>query len=465
MDNKCAWLFALVLAAAARLLAVESEQGVTLFRVFLNDGTAVVSYGEYARVGDRVVFSMPMGSLSASASALPSLHVVNIPATAVDWSATSRYTESARFAHYVATTAEADYAALTGEVASVLNSIAFTKDPRARLNLALQARQRLASWPRDHYGYRADDVRQVLGLLDETISAMRAAAGETAFSLELIADFEPPKPLPVLADPTPAESLEQALAVAKVSDVAADRESLLRSVVAAIDDPGNAAPKTWSKSTRRWAVWMIGEETRTDKLYAQLTSSMLKRSTDAAAAADVRGVEKAIDAVQRRDAELGGHRPDAVNALLGQLHVQLDAARNLRLVRDRWRERVSSFQAYRRAIGPVMATMDRAQEKLDDIKRLAGSEAGDLLSLSDRLTDSARMLGAVTVPDELKTAHSLLVSAVNLADTAVKTRRQAVSSGELKSAWDASSAAAGSMNLFVKAREDMEAIVELPHVR
>jgi len=294
---------------------------------------------------------------------------------------------------------------------------------------------------------------------------MRAAAGETAFSLELIADFEPPKPLPVLADPTPAESLEQALAVAKVSDVAADRESLLRSVVAAIDDPGNAAPKTWSKSTRRWAVWMIGEETRTDKLYAQLTSSMLKRSTDAAAAADVRGVEKAIDAVQRRDAELGGHRPDAVNALLGQLHVQLDAARNLRLVRDRWRERVSSFQAYRRAIGPVMATMDRAQEKLDDIKRLAGSEAGDLLSLSDRLTDSARMLGAVTVPDELKTAHSLLVSAVNLADTAVKTRRQAVSSGELKSAWDASSAAAGSMNLFVKAREDMEAIVELPHVR
>ena len=33
----------------------------TLFRVFLNNGTAVVSYGEYARVGDRVVFSMPHG--------------------------------------------------------------------------------------------------------------------------------------------------------------------------------------------------------------------------------------------------------------------------------------------------------------------------------------------------------------------------------------------------------------------
>src|SRR5207248_104220 len=149
---------------------------------------------------------------------------------------------------------------------------------------------------------------------------------------------------------------------------------------AAIDDPGNAAPKTWSKSTRRWAVWMIGEETRTDKLYAQLTSSMLKRSTDAAAAADVRGVEKAIDAVQRRDAELGGHRPDAVNALLGQLHVQLDAARNLRLVRDRWRERVSSFQAYRRAVGRAevgLGCFVRSRRLDESLRQSPGGYGGD----------------------------------------------------------------------------------------
>ena len=30
-----------------------------LLRVFLADGTSLVSYGEPARVGDRVVFSMP----------------------------------------------------------------------------------------------------------------------------------------------------------------------------------------------------------------------------------------------------------------------------------------------------------------------------------------------------------------------------------------------------------------------
>src|SRR4051812_29179377 len=97
--NKSVWLGVLLLAAGVRLAAIEN---VTLFRVFLNDGTAVVSYGEFARVGDRVVFSMPIGAGGAASSAVPVLHVVNIPADAVDWPATSRYAESARFAHYVA---------------------------------------------------------------------------------------------------------------------------------------------------------------------------------------------------------------------------------------------------------------------------------------------------------------------------------------------------------------------------
>ena len=73
-----------------------SAETVTLFRVFLNDGTAVVSYGEYARVGDRVVFSMPIGAVDASSGREPDLHVVNIPAAAVNWTATTKYAESAR---------------------------------------------------------------------------------------------------------------------------------------------------------------------------------------------------------------------------------------------------------------------------------------------------------------------------------------------------------------------------------
>jgi hypothetical protein len=71
----------------------------------------------------------------------------------------------------------------------------------------------------------------------------------------------------------------------------------------------------------------------------------------------------------------------------------------------------------------------------------------------------------VAVPDELKSAHALLVSAVTLAETAVRTRRQAVVSGELAVAWEASSAAAGSMMLLTRAKEDMEAAVRLPELR
>ena len=109
--------------------------------------------------------------------------------------------------------------------------------------------------------------------------------------------------------------------------------------------------------------------------------------------------------------------------------------------------------------------MVRAQRSLDDIKRLAGSDAAVLVSLGDRLATHGKALGVLAVPDELKPAHALLTSAVNLAETAVKTRRQAALSGELQLAWDASSAAAGSMMLLSKAQEDMEAAVRLPEIR
>ena len=78
-------------------------ESVTLLRVFLNDGTAIVSYGEYARVGDRLVFSMPIGSVDPGAVVDPNLHVVNLPVSAVNWVATEKYAESARYSHYMAT--------------------------------------------------------------------------------------------------------------------------------------------------------------------------------------------------------------------------------------------------------------------------------------------------------------------------------------------------------------------------
>jgi hypothetical protein len=459
-------MLAMVMALAVTMPAF--AESVTLLRVFLNDGTAIVSYGEYARVGDRLIFSMPVGNPEPGTPAGPNLHVVNLPMSAVNWAATEKYAESARYSHYMATSAESDYAALAGEVAAVLNRIVATNEAKARLDLAVEARRRLASWPRDHYGYRANDVREMLGMLDEAISDLRLAAGATSFAIDLVATTpQPAAPdrVPLLRAPTPAEAIAQAIAVAKVSDVPSDRIAILRTVIAEIDNAPNKLSGQWSKPTRQWAIRMIEEEVSVGKAYASLSSTMLKRATAAAERADVRAVQGVLQAVVRRDEKLGRRRPDEVNALIEQVRAQLDAARRLRLARDRWAERAGSFQAYSSAVAPVLSVMTHAERTLDDIKTLAGSDAQVLVKLAAQLAGHVKSLNSLIVPDELKPSHALLATALNLAETAVKMRRQAVITGELQLAWDASSAASGSLLLLKRAKEDMEAAVRLPEIR
>ena len=44
--------------------AANAADDATMFRVFLKDGRSLISYGEVARVGERVVFSMPTRAIS-----------------------------------------------------------------------------------------------------------------------------------------------------------------------------------------------------------------------------------------------------------------------------------------------------------------------------------------------------------------------------------------------------------------
>src|ERR1051325_2473021 len=85
----------LFLVPAAGVSASAADDGATLLRVFLRDGTSLVSYGEPARVGDRIVFSMP-----TAASPTPPLHLINLSAERVDWERTERYSNAARAAQY-----------------------------------------------------------------------------------------------------------------------------------------------------------------------------------------------------------------------------------------------------------------------------------------------------------------------------------------------------------------------------
>src|SRR6185503_4269733 len=176
----------------------------TLFRLFLRDGGSLVSYGEFARVGDQIVFSMTVGGPADQ----PRLHVVSIPAAQVDWPRTDRYAAAVRSQRYADTRGEEDFERLSNDIARVLNEVALATDKNAALGAAQQARETLANWPTTHYGYRERDVREVVSLLDEAISDLRASAGRSDFNLALVAAPTETGYEPILGAPNIIEQID-----------------------------------------------------------------------------------------------------------------------------------------------------------------------------------------------------------------------------------------------------------------
>ncbi|MBW8713457.1 MAG: hypothetical protein JF632_05160, partial [Acidobacteria bacterium] len=125
-----------------------------LYRLFLQDGTSIISYGEFARVAGRVVLSIPLGDSAQS----PTLQLISIPEASVDWQRTDRYSQAVRAKRYGETRGESDFAMLSARVTEALNQIALTPDPARRLAMAVEARGNLARWPLENFGYRATDV-------------------------------------------------------------------------------------------------------------------------------------------------------------------------------------------------------------------------------------------------------------------------------------------------------------------
>jgi hypothetical protein len=451
----------------ARAAAASAGDDATLFRVFLENGTSLVSYGEFARVGDRVVFSMPVAAADAH-GAVP-LRLVNIAADRVDWARTNRYAESARTVHYYATQAEADYAAISNNVARTLNEVALAPDAARRLALVEAARKALAEWPRTHFNYRAAEVRQMLALLDEAITDLRAASAPGRFDLSLTAYAGDTSALePMLPPPTPRDAIEQTLVAARFSDSAAEREALLDTALVTLDRDGSTLPLEWVGATRAATQAALAAEHRLDRRYQSLTRRMLSLVQQRVRRADVRGLEQMLAVIHRRDAALGGKRPDEITALLADVQVRLDAVRQLSLARDRWAMRAPAFRKYRAAISaPVdlLALFARVKPALEDVKALAGSSAGALAAVQRATAQIIKRAAAIEPPDELRGAHALLVSAAQMAQGAVQIRREATLTGDMPRAWDASSAAAGALMLVARARGEMQTLFRPPQLR
>ena len=449
--------------------AAAAADDATLFRVFLKDGGTLVSYGEVARVGDRVVFSMPTGRGTP-----PPLHLTNLPADRVDWARTERYAMSARSGRYIETQAENDYIELSNQVTQTLNDVGKTTDPAQRVALVERARRVLAAWPPDHFNYREPDVRQLVTMLDAAIADLRASSSPSSpkgqFSFNLVAFAAPPPVLePLLPAPTPQESIEQVLLAARISDSPDDRVQLYKTALGELERrkgvTESSIPIGWVSTTSASVTKAIAIESRIDRSYQTLTQRMMKLANQRARLGDVRGLERLVTRVQTNDKVLGNARPDVVASLLASIDEKLDLARRLQLARDRWALRAPALAQYRLAIRAPLEQFTAIRSALQDIKSLSGTPPGTLKVIDRAIVRLMKVATAIQPPDELLAAHAVFVSAVSLAQNAASIRREATLAGSIERAWDASSAAAGSLMLGAKAKTDIQALLRKPQLQ
>jgi hypothetical protein len=442
--------------------AIGQPASRVLFRVFLSDGRVLSSYGEWARIDDRVIFSMP-----AQLTRDPiELHLVTISSRHVDWPRTEQYAESVRAAAYAASRGDTDFTAFSADVAKVLNDVAKIKDPAARLETAERARQKLADWPAQHYGYRNNEVRDALGVLDEVIAQMRASAGMTRFDLSLSANAPlPAPPPPPLPPPTDAELAEQFVAAASIAETPAERIGLLQTVMRLIDRAIGLLPGEWATRMRATAGGELDRERTTEKAYEELRTRTLQEATRLALKGRSSDLEKLRDKVRAEDQRLGGRRTGEIAALLTTIDLEAAAAITYRDAKREYDRRAPAFRKYRRSTNTAFKVFKDATVALEQVKSMSGPPVTTIVPLTRRLAHVNKGFRKVQPPEELAQGHALIASAWELADNAFRLRMEAVSSNNIDTAQRASSAAAGALMLYQRARAEQLTAMEPPSAR
>lgn len=372
-----------LLSVSIAAAAVQDDPHQPSFRLFLTQGGDLVLRGDYVRVGDRVVFLLPLHEDEAVRAS----QLVTVPAAAVDWDTTAQYAAAVRAARYAAAGGPADFGRMSGEVAQALNAIAFTDDPQTRKALAQRTRQRLLDWTEANHGYRAQEVVEIVALLDEAVAADTGAAGD--LSVSLIATTASPHPLPVLPDPSLQEIIARALTAARLTPVPEERSAILHAALATLDDPHSAVGSEWRAVTRMIAA---------------------------------------------RD-----------------LEAHLADARALRRERDRRLQRTAAAHRYHAGVKAVMDRFTASRAALDDMRLAAGPTFAVLASLERRLQDAADDLAGHAPPVEIRSSHDLLRQAFRLAAGAARQRLRAVQNADPRAAWDSAAAAAGALMLYDRA--------------
>ena len=232
-----AGMMSILLAAAAPPAAAQSDPHPP-HRLFLVQGGDLVIRGDYVRIGDRIVFLLP---LHADEAVSPS-QLVSVPAAAVDWGTTRQYAAGVRAVRRAAAGSSADR--------------------------------------------RTQEAVDIVALLDDAPAADTDADGD--LSVSLIATASRPQPLPILPAPSLQEIIARALAAARLTPVPEERLPILHAALAVLDDPHSALGAEWRAVTRAIAARDLAAEAR--------RAAADERRRQAALRAWYAGLRAAVDA-------------------------------------------------------------------------------------------------------------------------------------------------------------------------
>ena len=352
---------------------------------------------------------------------------------------------------------------LSADVARVLNEVALVKDPGERLRTAERARRSLADWPGSHYGYRAREVHDIIGVLDEVISGLRAAAGLGGYNLELTATTPPPPAEALLPAPEQTEVVQQLMTRGDARRHAG-RESLApadgrrhprprgRPAARRVgrDDSHDRAGLDCRRAEDRQRLCAPSRHDA-DRRHAARRTGRRARPRAAASRRSGTGRQARAPPIRRRHGAQRGHRS------------HLDSAHRLRLAHDQWVLRASERRA------PISARavprLSRSHERSGGwtiSARWPARRPGVCGRWSTSWRAKPESSPAWIRRPSCRPSTRVLRSACELALNAARLRLSAVEAADLGLAQQASSAAAGSLMLLAKAKADLDAALRPP---
>jgi hypothetical protein len=426
--------------------SILNPQSLDVFRIFLTDGTVLHSHGECASLPDELVCLVKLGGGDVPES----FDVLTVPLTRVDQARTTDYARALRAAQYGVSRGEREYAALTEDLARSLAELEASTDKERRLGIAQMARQRLAGWSADHFGYKDDETRQLVALFDEVIAELRLAAGETKFSIDMVASITPAEPTVLLPSPNVSQSLEAALAAAAVTSVAAERLAVLRSAqrVALATSGLDPALKT------RVARTLQAEE-QIERQYRALMQDAIARADVAVRHGRASVLQRLIWEVAEEDQKLGTKRVREMAAFGRRLEIELQLAKQQEAAFARWEQVKEQLLAYELRLRPVFDDWVSQRLVLRDVRRGVTPRASALDAAVRRFASIDATLARMRPLPEVREVHAVLRSAVQMARQGLVLGQRLVVASNADIARNASSALAGADLLLAQARAEL----------